>query len=147
MPTMDAFRKAICENKGSVGERMKHVITFLLVISLVAVPCSDMLAGRYYDARVARFTTPDPILNEKPPGDLLKQYGLVPFSLSPYNYGSDNPVRYIDPDGRFPFLPIFFVAACSYFATQYSGDHPGGSPGLVTDAVVLGGAAAGSYAP
>ncbi len=123
---------------------MKQVVAFLLALCLISVPCSDLLAGRYYDARVARFTTPDPILNEQPPGDVLNKYGLAPFSMSPYNYGSNNPVRFVDPDGRLPIVPIVFLAVASaYFATQYSGDHPGGSPGLVTDALVLGGGGCG----
>jgi len=43
--------------------------------------------ARYYDPRTSIWQSVDP-LTEKTPG------------LSPYNYGSDNPVKFIDPDGR-----------------------------------------------
>jgi RHS repeat-associated protein len=40
-------------------------------------------AGRMYDSRIARFTTPDP----------MGQYA------SPYTYCGNNPLRYVDPTG------------------------------------------------
>jgi RHS repeat-associated protein len=93
---------------------MRCVTTFVLLISLLASPCSNVIAGRYYDARVARFTTVDPLLSEKTPDDVFKKYGLAPFSMSPYNYGTDNPVRYVDPDGRNPL--VYFLAALALSA-------------------------------
>ena len=42
-----------------------------------------------YDPDLARWTTPDP-LAEKYPG------------ISPYVYCNDNPVNFVDPDGRTP---------------------------------------------
>ena len=43
--------------------------------------------ARYYDPSYGRFTTIDP---------LAEKY----YSISPYAYCANNPVRYIDPDGR-----------------------------------------------
>ncbi|PWG77914.1 polymorphic toxin type 44 domain-containing protein, partial [Pararcticibacter amylolyticus] len=43
--------------------------------------------ARFYDAVVGRFTTMDPLTNK---------YA----SFTPYNYTFNNPVRFIDPDGR-----------------------------------------------
>ena len=92
-------------------------------------------AGRYYDARMARWTALDPALNEGSPQEQLKKYGERLFAISPYAYGFNNPILNTDPDGRFPF-PI--IVAGIYFATQFSGDHPGGSPGLVQSTLSFG---------
>jgi RHS repeat-associated protein len=43
--------------------------------------------ARWYDPAVGRFTTVDPLAGKYP-------------SWSPYNYTLNNPIRYIDPDGR-----------------------------------------------
>ena len=50
------------------------------------VPWQDF-GARMYDPDLARWTTPDP-LAEKYPG------------ISPYVYCNDNPVNFVDPDGR-----------------------------------------------
>ncbi len=46
-------------------------------------------SARYYDQAIGRFTTVDP---------LAEKY----YSWSPYNYGYNNPLRYIDPTGEGP---------------------------------------------
>ncbi len=48
--------------------------------------------ARYYDSKLARFISNDPAL--------LKAELREPHLLSGYLYGKANPVRYIDPDGR-----------------------------------------------
>ena len=42
--------------------------------------------ARHYDAALGRFTTNDP---------LAEKY----YSMSPYTYCADNPVKFIDPNG------------------------------------------------
>lgn len=121
---------------------MKRLLSVFLAMALFTPVVNSAFAGRHYDARIARFTTPDPVLN-KSPKELLEEGQSAALSTSPYNYGLNNPVALVDPDGNFP---VFFVAvAAAYLMTQYSGDHPGGSPSLATDAAVFG-AAAGPYA-
>lgn len=44
-------------------------------------------AARYMDPAIARFTSIDPLAEKKP-------------WLSPYQYGRNNPMRFIDPDGQ-----------------------------------------------
>jgi RHS repeat-associated protein len=50
--------------------------------------------ARYYDARHARWESPDPLL--------FMQDALSPLQLSAYAYGSWNPILYVDPDGLNP---------------------------------------------
>jgi RHS repeat-associated protein len=51
------------------------------------------LEARRYDAKVASFTSVDP---------LCEKY----YHISPYSYCAGNPVRYVDPDGRKPRVYI-----------------------------------------
>ena len=62
--------------------RRLSIILFSLII--LSQFC---FAGRYYDARTGRFLQIDPLAKKYP-------------SLSPYVYCADNPLKYIDPDGR-----------------------------------------------
>lgn len=48
----------------------------------------DYFGARYYDSRIGRWLSVDPMA-EKYPG------------LSPYNYCLNNPVKYIDPNGKY----------------------------------------------
>jgi hypothetical protein len=60
---------------------------FSVLLFSVTIFSQLAIAGRYYDARTGRFLQIDPLANKYP-------------SLSPYIYCADNPLKYIDPDGR-----------------------------------------------
>ncbi|MBI2184784.1 MAG: RHS repeat-associated core domain-containing protein [Thaumarchaeota archaeon] len=47
--------------------------------------------ARYYDPEIGRFTTQDPVLGTSDD----------PQTLNRYPYAKNNPLKYVDPDGRF----------------------------------------------
>jgi len=53
----------------------------------------DYFGARYHASRIGRFTTVDPTLN-------VKASRLNPQRWNRYAYGLNNPLRFIDPDGR-----------------------------------------------
>ena len=72
--------------------------------------------ARYYDQRLGRFISPDP-----------KDPNLGnPQTLNPYAYCNNNPIKYVDPDGKSFTLAGIVVGACvgavwnatSYFLTS-----------------------------
>ena len=80
--------------------------------SFVAVPppaADPDLAGpyfgaRYYGSKIGRFTTVDPYLDQ--------QAALVdPQQWNRYAYGRNNPLKFVDPDGRHPIIIVLLAAA------------------------------------
>lgn len=53
----------------------------------------DYFGARYYGAHIGRFTTPDPSYT-------LKSNLVEPQRWNRYAYGKNNPLRFVDPDGR-----------------------------------------------
>jgi RHS repeat-associated protein len=63
------------------------------------------LRARWYDPATGRFTTRDPF-----PG-----FAVLPQTLHPYVYGLNNPVKYIDSGGHFPFIPLLIAGGILLF--------------------------------
>jgi len=55
------------------------------------------MRARYYDAAAGRFLSPEPLWPQL----------LEPRALNPYQYAHGDPVRFIDPAGSSPELPLF----------------------------------------
>ncbi len=51
----------------------------------------DYFGARYYDSELARWLQVDPLADKYP-------------GWSPYNYALNNPLKYVDPDGRNPII-------------------------------------------
>lgn len=68
---------------------MKSIKYAFLILPLFLLVANVGYAGRYYDCRVARWTTPDPLMQCFP-------------EWSPYNYTFNNPLRFVDPNGLAP---------------------------------------------
>jgi RHS repeat-associated protein len=67
--------------------------------------------ARYYDARLSKWISTDPALGKYLPGagkgndDLPGMGGVFnPVNMSVYHYGGNNPLVYIDPDGKKIYL-------------------------------------------
>ena len=57
----------------------------------------DYFGARYYGSRAGRFATLDPVLD-------VEQALVDPQRWNRYAYGTNNPLKYVDPDGRNPVL-------------------------------------------
>jgi len=53
----------------------------------------DYFGARYYGSRIGRFTTVDPAYT-------IKENLVDPQRWNKYSYGRNNPLRFVDPDGR-----------------------------------------------
>ena len=93
------------------------------------------LRARYYDARVGRFISRDPILEPRGVGNnfvwLLPYLTSQPQSLQAYEYCGNNPVNRIDPTGKISVPPdalacLLCMAAveigCYWGCVGYPGD-------------------------
>jgi RHS repeat-associated protein len=63
--------------------------------------------ARYYDPEIGRFISRDPVRGRK----------ITPQTLNPYSYCLNNPLKYIDPDGR---DPLHYKPVKGNRALQYS---------------------------
>ena len=63
-----------------------------------AVEANYCLGARYYDSKLGRWLTPDPLADKYP-------------GWSTYNYCLNNPLNYVDPDGNDPGLAAAALAA------------------------------------
>lgn len=66
------------------------------------------LRARYYNPTTGRFISRDSYAGKK----------SDPLSLNLYTYCHNNPVRYIDPSGNFPWLVVAVVAICACTLTS-----------------------------
>jgi RHS repeat-associated protein len=55
--------------------------------------------SRWYDSYLNRWTSPDPIIPDP--------YNTLDWDR--YSYARNNPVKYVDPDGHFPILPLLGI--------------------------------------
>ena len=57
------------------------------------------LGARFYDGSIGRFLSMDPLLLRGRPDSALK----IPQRLGLYTYSTNNPYRFLDPDGSYTF--------------------------------------------
>ena len=76
--------------------------------------------ARLYDPALGRFLSPDPYIQAL---DFTQNFNR-------YSYCLNNPLRYIDPDGEFPWLAVGIVAAFMYLkaAHDYAPKENQGNP-------------------
>ncbi len=84
--------------------RIKQVVILsIFIISILF--CNLLFAGRYYDAATGRFLTVDPNAVKYP-------------SISPYSYSFNNPLNFVDPDGKDAIPIVFKDYLISAFGTK-----------------------------
>jgi RHS repeat-associated protein len=88
-----------------------HLLSLFATLVLLTGLVTETQASRNYDPEIGRFMSIDPILREKSPMELQKLHGGRLLSDSPYSYSFNNPVRYVDPDGRTPWDLLDFAFA------------------------------------
>lgn len=82
----------------------------------------DWFDVRGFDARIGRFVRVDPMADRT---SLL--------GWSPYHYAFDNPLKFRDETGSFPWIVVGLAA---WMATRFESDLPGGSPSMLEVATV-----------
>lgn len=58
-------------------------------------------SARYYESEIGRFTTVDP---------MAEKY----YSINPYAYVANNPMKFIDPDREFPWVAAIVGGGLGY---------------------------------
>lgn len=100
---------------------MKRTHFTLLLTLLIAISgLQTAQAGRMYDPEISRFLSIDPILHETSPLELQKMHGGKFYSNSPYAYVFNNPVKYVDPDGKNPVVIGLALYAIAEFVSANS---------------------------
>ncbi len=107
----------------------------------------DYFGARYYGSKIGRFTTVDPVYTW--------QENLVdPQRWNRYAYARNNPLRYVDPDGKVPILAVAAVVwgvyeVGSQIYDAYTAYQTVTSPTATTGekAAAVGGFAIGAIAP
>jgi RHS repeat-associated protein len=94
----------------------------------------DYFGARYYGSRIGRFTTVDPVYT-------WRENLVDPQRWNRYAYVRNNPLRYVDPDGKIPVDTIWDVGNVLY--DIYTGVKTGNWTDLGVDAL----AAAIPYVP
>ena len=83
------------------------------------------LGARFYDGGIGRFLSLDPALLRGQPDSALK----IPQRLGFYTYSTNNPYRFLDPDGSYTF-PVKFGGQLTqgYWSSRKptTHSHPGG---------------------
>ena len=73
------------------------------------------MGGRYYDPKIGRFMSNDPV-------GFIASHAV---SFNRYAYGNNNPYRFYDPDGKLPVLMIpALVTGVGYFLTPSIANTP-----------------------
>jgi RHS repeat-associated protein len=83
----------------------------------------DYFGARYYGSRIGRFTTVDPV-------NTWQQNLLDPQRWNRYAYGRNNPLRYVDPDGRAietPWDALNVGLGVASFAANVAAGNVGGA--------------------
>jgi RHS repeat-associated protein len=75
----------------------------------------DFFGARYFSGAQGRFTSPDPlsILQEAESHEELGEFLSNPQHWNKYAYSLNNPLKYVDPDGRHPVLQFLQRLASS----------------------------------
>jgi RHS repeat-associated protein len=97
---------------------MRKVTLVFCLFAVLFLSFSSVEAGRYYEPEIARWTTPDPALRKMSPNELAEFDNGKLLSNSPYVYGYNNPLKYVDPDGETPWLVGAVVGGGLDFAIQ-----------------------------
>lgn len=63
--------------------------------------------ARYYDGDVGKFVSQDPVFLAVGTGDRRAKAALAnPQFFNSYSYTANNPLKYVDEQGEFPFVAI-----------------------------------------